>query len=259
MRRKTALRPLFDRVHLNLQFLRAAEEGDLARMKELHAEGARINAIGRRGRTALFFAALRGDNAMAQWLVAEKISADHPDDDGDTALHVAARGENPDALRAILSAVTVHDAKNGRGETPALLAVLRGTAEMAEDIIRAGADANQRDHDGHPLVILAEAMKAGDKVAVLLSLGANPDLAGGRRGETLALVAARMEDWDRARDLAENGADILSHNAFGDAVLDLARKGAPDDVIIAITERYRPEARKGTEKPLAKRKPISFD
>jgi ankyrin repeat protein len=252
-----ALKPHFERTRLNRQFVRAAQSDDFARLKELHAEGAGINAIGDRGRNALSHASECGDGEMTDWLVAGGISADHPGNEGNTPLHYAVWGESDYCVKVIAGATSIHDAKNMYGETPAFLAVTQGTPDMVENIIRAGADPNQRNRDDTPLVVIAEAARSFDNVAVLLALGADPDLSG-RSGETLALTAARVGDWSRARELVENGADVSVSNIRGDTLIDLARKGGRQDVVAAVIERHRPELARGTSKRMVKRKPISF-
>lgn len=210
-----ALKTQFERTHLNFQFIRAAQDGDLARMKELRVEGASINAMGQKGRNALNWAAERGDGIMVEWLLAEKIFAEHPDDNGDTPLHLAARSKSDNCVKAISQAVKTHDAKNALGETPAVLAVAYGTTVIMETILRAGASPNQRDPDGNPLIVTAGALQAEDKVEMLLSLGANPGLSG-CRGKSLELT----------------------------------------DTVIS---RYSLKVSEGTQKPLQKRKSVSFD
>jgi ankyrin repeat protein len=124
----------------------AARNGDLQRLKQLHAQGASLDQLDRYGQTALMLAAVRGHAEVARWL--------------------AECGANLN-----------HTAKYGLSAL--MLAVLRGHIGVARALLAAGADQTLRgsgapDFDGKTALDLAR--DAGNPQLVeLLSMTSGED------------------------------------------------------------------------------------
>jgi YVTN family beta-propeller protein len=110
-----------DEAHVGLQgtLSDAVSRGDLARMKELLASGAKIN--GRQsdgGGTPLSTAAFHGRLESAKFLIENGAKVDATNADGNTPLHVAAFMCRFEIVELLLDSGAPVDKKSGRGETP---------------------------------------------------------------------------------------------------------------------------------------------
>jgi hypothetical protein len=134
----------------------AAKQGDTARVRELLAAGALVNAKDRDGRTAVMYAAINGNAAAFHALreAGADLSSRRPFE-GDM-LHLAAAGGSTEIVRHLLN----HGfAPNGSTEetplsavlsrkfgqiTPLMAAAAAGHADVVQMLIDAGADVNAR-------------------------------------------------------------------------------------------------------------------
>jgi len=94
-------------------FLKAAAEGDLDRLKALLAAGADINMANEKHTTALHFAAWNGKSETAVFLIENGSDVRAGEGDGWTPLHDAIRKENSDMVLDLLhAAFGLDDVKN---------------------------------------------------------------------------------------------------------------------------------------------------
>ena len=149
----------------------AAIESEPKQVAKLLADGAKVDATDRYGRTPLIWAATtQGDDVVKTLLAAKakieladakkltpllaaarvgnkdglkillaaKAKGDARDEDGWTALHFAANALNPEMVKMLLAAKAPADARDGWRETPLLLAVLEAReAHFKDDEIEA--------------------------------------------------------------------------------------------------------------------------
>lgn len=113
-------------------------------------KGAAVDARADDGRTALHFAAQRGDAERAKVLLDRGASIDAQDEDGDTPLMWAARADDPAALRLLILRKANLELWNHDGRT-ALDQVDNYTDKTAAEILRAaGAIDGSIDYDTAP-------------------------------------------------------------------------------------------------------------
>ena len=118
-----------------MNIFQAAETGNIGRIEELLASGAKANQRNNLGQTALHYAAYNGHTVIVQLLIDAGVDINQRDNFGFTALHFAAQ--------------------NGHNAVVARL-------------IEAGADTiNQQDDDGKTAVDLATAFNQHTTVALL--------------------------------------------------------------------------------------------
>ena len=141
-------------------------------------------AIGRAGSGAP--SALRvANNHALELLLAGGIAADAVDDDGESALHLAAAG-NAAAVRALLAQGADASALNFAGETPLAAALRLGQDEsaglLAEHAAAAGIGVGSLPEAGFNAAFeaAADAVAAGDVQALATMLAARPQLATAR-------------------------------------------------------------------------------
>lgn len=106
------------------------------------------------GETALMLAALKGDLAVCEALLARGAKADH---EGWTPLHYAASGTSLPALRLLLARGVRVDPPAPNGRTPLMMAVLYAGEPQVDALIAAGADRSVRDANGQTAAELAHA------------------------------------------------------------------------------------------------------
>lgn len=96
----------------------------------------------RQGRTPLHTAALRGDLAEIERLIAAGADPSVGDNNGFTPLHLAAQEGQTDAARALLNGGAEVDKRNGFGNTALFVAVFnsRGRGDLIALLREHGAD-----------------------------------------------------------------------------------------------------------------------
>lgn len=104
----------------------------VARLHQLLACGANINAVDDEGKTALMLAAEKGQVGTVNALLAAGADVNATDDDGDTALMHAADEGNNAVVRLLLDAGADINIRNKEGETAFDIANEEGHTEIME-------------------------------------------------------------------------------------------------------------------------------
>jgi uncharacterized protein len=173
--------------------LLASELGHDDIVRRLLAAGASVNLPNGRGATALMFAASRGHAPVVQTLLRAGGEPALVSKHGNTALISAIVGEDMEVFRTVLPLVPVDVGPVGR--TPLIMACERRQEEMVKMLLEAGADPNQHDGRGRPVLHYAIAPENPALVELLLSGGASASCidasAGGR--SALHIVANAFE------------------------------------------------------------------
>jgi len=131
----------------------AAEKGDLAAVRRLLGQGAKVKARNKSsGRTPLHAAAYRDNKEVVELLIKNGADVNTRDKTGDTPLHLAA-GEGNKAVAELLitNGADVNARTKYGGNTP-LHEAARSTYShygVLELLISNGADVNARDKHGH--------------------------------------------------------------------------------------------------------------
>jgi uncharacterized protein len=165
----------------------AAADGRTQTLDKLLAEGAKVNAQGQDGMTALYWAMGKSSEAGLDWLL------QHGADlnviftrDGTSAMEVAAIRENPLFLQQVLAHGGDINLRNPiSGTTPIFRALAAGRTENVRTLIAAGADMNVVDHLGLTCVAEAAANQRYQLVYEMLVAGADPTVRVGRKQATL--------------------------------------------------------------------------
>lgn len=94
---------------------------------------------------------------------------------GDGALHLVVRRQDSTYLNYLLARGADPNLKNGRGETPLLIASSLGSTDMIETLVKHGANVNLGNASGETALIRAVQRRDATMVRSLLDLGADPD------------------------------------------------------------------------------------
>ena len=179
-----------------------------------------------------FFQAIKADNAATvQSLLAQGFDPNAVDQKGQAALYLGLRDGSFKVCAVLLDhPQTRIDQPNGVGETPLMMAALRGHAEWAGRLLDRGARLNGADNGDRPgWTALHYAATGPDKqtVALLLARGARVDVRS-PNGSTPLMMAAGYGTEGAARQLLQKGADPRLKNDQGLSAADFAAKAGRD-------------------------------
>ncbi len=128
-------------------------------------------------------------------------------DTGSLSLTQAAKRGDRDAVRTMLSDPAKKDVARAEGGAALILAASRNDAEMADLLLRAGADPKAVNEYGATALYAAAAQNADPAMTKkLLAAGADPNVAL-MSGETPLMQASRIGNLETVRALLEGGAD----------------------------------------------------
>jgi len=181
-------------------------------------------------------AAWGGGLAAVEAFIAGAADIDAPDQDGDTALHLAAVQGHTDVVRALIAAGAAIDARSANGHEPLHYAAEQGNADIVRVLLDAGAAVDAQSDGGHaPLHYAAGA----DHLAVarmLLAAEADTGLRD-EDGDTPLHFAAVSGDGDLAQALLDAGAAVNARSRDGCTPLDYAHEKANGAVVDLLRAR----------------------
>ena len=158
-----------------------------------------------------------------------------------TALHVAIREESGKAVEALLkSPGTDVNAINQAGETPLMLAAIKGNLDIARELVKRGALVNE---PGWSALHYAAAGPNEHLVRWLVGQGADID-ARSPNGTTPLMMAAGYGGLSGAEILIAAGADVTLRNDHQLSAADFARRAGQDEMADKLDKlaRARPKA-----------------
>lgn len=185
-----------------------------------------------------FFRAVNIDNVGAvNELLARGFDPNAANDQGQVGLYLALRDGAPRVTAALLAhPQTKVDHANGSGETPLMMAALRGNLDAARRLIERGAQVNREGWT--PLHYAASGSDSTAVVALLLDGGAEVDPRA-PDGNTPLMMASRYGAIGSAELLLASGADSRLINGAGLSAADLARQEGRE----ALALKLQPAAR----------------
>ncbi|MFX1678432.1 ankyrin repeat domain-containing protein [Mitsuaria sp. CC2] len=149
------------------------------------------------------------------------------DAQGNTALHVAIREESGKAFDTLLkSPGTDVSAINQAGETPLMLAALKGQLDWVKELVKRGAFVNE---PGWSALHYAAAGPSEQVVRWLVVEGADID-ARSANGTTPLMMAAGYGGLSGAEVLIAAGADVTLRNDHQMTAADFARRAGQDEM-----------------------------
>lgn len=152
---------------------RAAEDGDMARVRQLLDSGTDINSASSQKRTALHQAAQEGHRDIVELLLSKGAKVDAQDGNRLTPLHVAAYIGQKDIVGLLLAKGATIDARDRTEVTPLHFAVMQGRKDVVELLLSKGADIEAKDINGYTALHMTGMCGQSEIAALLIAKGAN--------------------------------------------------------------------------------------
>jgi ankyrin repeat protein len=166
--------------------------------------------------TAIVKSIKDGDAVAVKRLIADGISPNLKDEDGDPLLMVAITYQRKDIVEILLKAGVDVNAMPDDGKSVLIRAIKFNQTEIVELLIKSGIEVNVKDDEDATALQHAVDSKNADIVNLLLTM--NPDLnAKGKRGYFPLFSAAF--DYDIAKALLDKGADVNNKTSDGETAL----------------------------------------
>ncbi len=219
----------------NHNFL-VAKVGNTKIVEALIKAGVDVNAVNNDGLTALWVAARNGHTETVEALIragADVNAVNAVNNDGLTALWLAARNGHTKIVEALIKAGVDVNAVNNDGNTALTLAAMNGHTETVEALIREGANVNAVNNDGLTALWVA-AMNGHTKIVeALIREGANVN-AVNNKGLTALWIAAMNGHTETVEALIREGANLKAVNNDGLMALWLAARNGHTKIVEAL-------------------------
>lgn len=187
-----------------------------------------------------FFAAAKLDNeSTIVGLTLKGFDLNSLNEKGETALLIAVREGSDKVANFLLDQPSVNvEARNPQGESPLMLAAIRGRLDLAKRLIERKAEVNKPGWT--PLHYAASNTEpvARDMVQLLLDHYAYIDAESPNRSTPL-MMAARYGHASVVGLLLEEGADPMLRNDLGMTAIDFARQIDRDETASEIAKAIR--------------------
>src|SRR6516164_2276606 len=160
-------------------------------------------------------AAMKGNREAVRSLLDRKTDVNAPQLDGTTALHWAVEADDLDLADLLIRQGANVSAANRDGATPLLLASVNGKAAMIERLLQAGADPNVAlSRYGDTALMLAARTGDTDAIKVLLDHGAQVNKQETWGGTSALMWAVSERHPAVVKMLLERGADVNARSKF---------------------------------------------
>ena len=176
-------------------------------------------------------AAEKMDRSKVRALLKQHVDVNTPQVDGMSALHWAAYQDDLEIAELLVRAGANVKAANRYGVTPLSLACTNGDPALIELLLTAGADPNAALPGGETALMTAARVGSLASVKALLARGATVDAKDERRGQTALMWAAAEGHAKVAEMLIEVGADVRTRLASGFTPLLFAVREGRTDVV----------------------------
>jgi uncharacterized protein len=178
-----------------------------------------------------FLAVNRDDGDTVQRLVQRGMDPNARSPQGQTALHLALRDQSPRVAQALWASPALDvDALNASGETPLMMAALRGDLDWAQKLIQRGAKIHK---DGWSPLHYAATGNETKLVTLLLERGAPVD-ARSPNGSTPLMMASRYGNERSVDLLLARGADKRLRNDLDLDAAAFAKLGGRDFLLARL-------------------------
>lgn len=194
-------------------------------------------SVGHAGSYDDFFVAIkRDDSREIKALLARGFDANTVNPQGQYGLYLALQEPSFEVAEVLMNwPATNLNAVNSKGESPLMLAALKGYKDIAEKLLEKGADANKT---GWTPLHYAASNSHLEIISILLENNAYID-AESPNGTTPLMMAAMYGTSEAVNLLLQEGADPQLKNQQGLTALEFSQRGKRPDAIEAIAAAIR--------------------
>ncbi len=221
-------------VEANIRYalVNAIDEGDITEdnieeAKRLLTKGADINALSKRdGCTSLHYAAIRGQEKLTKFLLANSADINAKNIRGANALQGVAFIGNVDMARFLIkSGIEINNQGGFRNQTALHLAAGSGHRNIVELLIANDVNINAIDKNGWTPLRHASGNSNVELMKMLIDGGADINPMKGRNAWSPLSWAAEIGDYDLVKLLIAKGAGVNGIGEFGTSLNGAARNG----------------------------------
>ena len=160
-------------------------------------------------------AAMRGSRDAVRAALQRKADVNAPQIDGTTALHWAVRADDGEMADVLIRAGANASAANREGVTPVQLAAMNGSAAMLVRLIKAGANPNAPLTEyGDTALMMAARTGKTDAIDVLLEGGGSVNAVESWGGTTPLMWAVAERHPAAVKTLIDHGANVNARSRF---------------------------------------------
>jgi ankyrin repeat protein/formylglycine-generating enzyme required for sulfatase activity len=230
---------------LNLELFNAANNGDLAQVKQLIEEGADVNSVNKTGITALMRASQQGHLDVAKFLVnngADVNAAATGGLNGFTALMFASMNGHSDVVKFLVDKGADVNTHGPIGDTPLFIASSMGNLDLVKFLVAKGADVDDGVGSGFGFTPLMPASQGGylEIVEFLVANGADVNAVDNIHGATALMSASKGGHLKIVEFLIDKGADVnavTTGKLSGHTALIAASEGGHLDIVKLLIEK----------------------
>ncbi|RVE65720.1 hypothetical protein OJAV_G00119210 [Oryzias javanicus] len=201
------------------RLLAAVEHGEVEKVASLLAKkGSNAVKLDNEGKSALHVAAAGGHTDCLAAILAHGADLSVSDASGFTALHVASKNNHVECCKKLVQNKCAVDATDGAGRTALHYAAANGNVQIVQLLCELRCPINLKDADGLTPLLLAAKHCHSEICCALLDFGADintPD----NTGRTALMVAAESNAVSVVEVLVERGADLSAVDLEGHDVL----------------------------------------
>lgn len=210
-------------VDKNCALFRAARCGDLDKLRRCIDRGVDLNALDRRGRTAMQEAIIDGHSEFVAEMIKNAANLDVEDVWGKTPAMHAIHEDEAGRLRVLAEAGANLELRDKGGKTQVALSIEQDREECLSVLIEHGADLNGKSSDGTtPLMVAASRFEENIHIVdALLQVGADPN-SSNHVGLPPLMISASLGHVGSVRSLLKYGADPCAVDREGKTAMDHA-------------------------------------
>ena len=204
--------------------------------KELSIE---VDQVNWEGKTPMHLSARRGNPELFNFFIAEGVSVNQIDKNGNTALINAASGSKENLEKFLAISYDINH-QNKAGKSAITIAIERGKKENVDFLIQKGANLNIIDNNGNDLMYYAFQTYSPKKENIIKQIIDQLKTAGinakniNKDNNTLAHIAVEKHSVFLLETAINLGADINSKNTMNLSALHLAAMKSKNRDLIAL-------------------------
>jgi len=163
-----------------------------------------------------------GDRIAAISLIDKKSGINQPEQDGTTALHWAAHFADTDLADRLLKAGADAKARNQFGATPLSEAALANSTPIIDKLLQAGADPNAAANDGMTALMIVARSTNVAAAKLLLDHGANVNAKESQKDQTALMWAAAQKQGPMVKLLVSSKADVNARTRIDENIAQVS-------------------------------------